>query len=228
MAKKKKRLGVNFKWLFRQGVELECDDLLSFIDTMDSGIKGEMHSFGSFLDRLTDGMDDDRKAHVIEQYADDAFGLLDRYPIIVWQSVFISLYSFFEQEMNDICRRVRRMADEKGIAKTSVAKSKNVVLPGQRCLSQFKVKLATRSRQWKRLIACVAIRNLIVHNRGSLRTNDDESERVKVFVQHARHIKIDNHGRLVLDRVFCAEMVEAMRTVLLKTIAAIPKRMFES
>jgi hypothetical protein len=225
---KKRRCGVNFKYLFKHGVEIECDDLLSFIHTMDSGLKGELKNFESFMDRLTKGMDENRKSETYEQYADDAFGLMDRYPIILWQSVFISLYAFFEQEMNDICRRVRRIANTKHIAKTRVRISMDVALPGHKCLAEFRVRLAAKSPEWKKFEGYVGVRNLIVHNRGHLRANDAESERVKTFARYNKHISIDHHKRIILERQFCVAMVEIMRVLLHKTIAAIPKKIFDS
>jgi len=227
ITRKRKYAGVDFKYIFTHGIEIECDDLLSFVQTMAGGLQSEMREFESFLDRVTEGLDETRKNEAIEHYADDAFGVMDRYPRILWQSVFISLYSFFEQEMNGICRRVRREADKKGIPKTKVPKQTGVTLPAQKCLLEFKIRLAMKSAEWKRMTAYVGVRNLIVHNRGQLRKNDDESERVKQFVRYAKYLTLDHSNTLVLEREFCVAMIETMRAVLIKTIAAIPNKLFQ-
>src|SRR6187402_1653111 len=101
-----KRQGTDSKWIIKHVIELECDDLLAFANTMSSGLQSECDRFTSSMDRITAGMDEHKKAETLELYTDDAFGLMDRYPTILWQSVFISLYSFFEQQMTDVCRRI--------------------------------------------------------------------------------------------------------------------------
>ena len=68
---------------------------------MSSGLASEAKKFESLIDRITAGMDEDRANEVAQQYADEAFGVYDRYPRVLWQSVFISLYAFFEEEMNN-------------------------------------------------------------------------------------------------------------------------------
>lgn len=101
MAKKRHKYArVKYKWLYTHAAEVECDDLRDFVYTMSSGIAGEVKKFESLIDRITAGMDVDRANDVAQQYDEEAFGVYDRYPRLLWQSSFISLYAFFEEEMN--------------------------------------------------------------------------------------------------------------------------------
>ena len=95
MVKKRRRHAqVKYKWLYTHTAEAECDDLRDFVYTMSSGLASEAKRFESLIARITAGMDEDRANDVAQQYADEAFGVLDRYPRVLWQSVLSQFMPF--------------------------------------------------------------------------------------------------------------------------------------
>jgi hypothetical protein len=225
MVKKLKYHEVNFKHIYQELVRIECDEVEQFIKTMQSALNREYLTFEEFVKEQLATVPEHRRDEVGEWYAEDADGLRNRYPRILWQVVFVSEYSLFEQQMNGLCRRIRNIARSKGIAAATVQASTDTQLPGEKCLRSFGIRLARTSKEWKRFQSLVGVRNLIVHNRGHLR-KDDESARVRAFVRRAKHITIDHHNKLVLSMEFCVKVVELMRRLLAKTVTAIPKKLF--
>lgn len=225
MAKAKlKYARVKYKWLYTHTADVECDDLRDFVYTMSGGIDAEAKKFESLIDRVTAGMEEDRANDVAQQYADEAFGIYERYPRLLWQSVFMSLYAFFDETMNDICRRVRRVADIRKITvpKLSVPEP---FLSGQPCLARYGIRLAVKSGPWKRFLAYKAIRNVVAHNLGNLK-DDPNSKTVRAFARRHANITIER-GRIILNSAFCLAVVEDMRLLLTKTIKSIPNKLFE-
>jgi len=204
--------------------EAECDDLRDFIYTMSGGLASEERKFESLIDRITGGMDKDRANDVAQQFADEAFGVYDRYPGALWQSVFISLYAFFEEETNNICRRVRKIAEAKKITAIS-AVIPDGVLPAQTCLARFSVRLAVKSAAWTRFLAYKTIRNIVAHNHGKVKV-DSDGMRAKAFASRHANIRIDG-GRITLNSEFCLSVIDDMRVILTKTIKAISQKLFE-
>src|SRR4051794_21466732 len=104
------RRTVRWEWkpFALQMLEHECEDLEDFVHTIDAGLKSQVAKFNRRLAKKTKGMSEEQKTYFIEDYAEDAFGLLERYPRLQWQSVFISLYGFFDLQMNEFCRRLRK------------------------------------------------------------------------------------------------------------------------
>lgn len=215
---------LKYKWLYTRTAEAECDNLRDFVYTMSGGMAGEAKKFDSLIERITAGMDEDQANEVAQHYDDEAFGIYDRYPRLLWQSVFISLYAFFEQEMNGICRRVRRVAELKMLGNVS-ATIPDDLLPAQKCLTRFGVRLAVKSAGWKRFLAYKAIRNIVVHNHGKVK-NDSDGNKAKAFTRRHVNIEID-HNCITLNSGFCFGVIEDMRLILIKTIKSIPQKLFE-
>jgi hypothetical protein len=224
MPNKRRGYRIKFKSLYTHTVEVECDDLRDFICTVARGLDTEAKSFESEIGRITEGMDDGLANEIAQQWADDAFGIFDRYPKLLWQSVFISLYAFFEEQMTSICRRVRKVAKAKNLCSSNVAVPSDS-LPAQECLTRFRVRLAVKSAAWRRLLAYKSIRNIVAHNHGNVRS-DNNGMKAKSFARRHANIKIER-DRITLNSEFCLTVVDDMQSILTKTIKAIPTTLFE-
>lgn len=210
---------VNIKWLLKHLIESECDDLENFVHTIKSGLESESDRFSQTIDERLQGLDEQKKAEILDWYADEAFGLLDRYPKILWQSVFISFYAFFEHEMNNICKQLRNRGATK-IPKSG-AKSPGPSLSAEPCLEQFSIDIRGSSKERKRLVAYMGIRNLIVHHRGQLRKKDKESARVRSFVKRQKTVSLNHHEEILISPDFCLEILATVRTHLVGVLEAI-------
>lgn len=231
--KKRRRYTLNRKLLHAKVINTECDMLSAYVETMADGLGHEVDRLAKQLESMTKGYDEESAQRTYDHFAEDIIYLTQDFPSILWQSVFLSLYIFFEEEMNGLCRRIRSIVEKKkGITKTKVPQVPGVVLPAQKCLMEFNVRLATKSAVWKRFEAYLGIRNLIVHNRGTLR-QDPESDRVRKFISRHRHISLNKNGkfdareRIELTKDFCVAFHKDMRTLVVKTAKAIPKKLLE-
>lgn len=211
------------KPIYRTLIGFECERLEQFIDEMRLALRSKYTSFEKFAMQQIEDAPEERRDEIAEWYAEDAHNLAEEYPRLLWQGVFISLYALFEQQMNQICHRIRAIAKQRKKSLRSAAPIGNVI-PGEACLRKCGVRLSRSSTEWKQFSRLVAIRNIIAHNHGKLR-NGEDSKHVRRHVRRMQNISIDDHGQLILSGEFCLEVAKLIRAILFKTIEKIPEKL---
>ena len=229
----KKRRGVSGKSVHRSILNHDCDELEQFIESMHSTMRSGCKRFDAYARRQIEAAAPHRQSEFAQWLAEDAHNLSVRYPRLLWQSVFVSLFSLFDKQMGDFCRRIRHVAQVNGIVRATkhegrATRDDSKGLPGEKCLRRFGVRLATKSREWKKLRSLESVRNVIVHNRGRLRKSDDDrdSKAVRAFARRAKSLKLEDGREIVVTMELCVEMAKLIRLLLNKTLNAIPQQLF--
>jgi hypothetical protein len=219
---KRKLYRVNMKHLFQTLFERRWDDRGQFIETMASALARERTNFLEFVDRQLQDMPEERRDELGELYAEDYQNLEEDYPRFLWQGVFLTLYTLFEQQMNELCTRVRRTAKKKGISEKTAPKGNHCSLPGTPGLRKLGVVLPVSSPLWRKMSRLKSARNLIVHNGGLLR-RDASSDDVKMLCRGNQNIQIEG-DQVIIGREFCAEALGVMRNIVLKAVTKVPEK----
>lgn len=223
MSGKGRRLGINRKRLYEQLVDMRWSQLEQYVDTMASALAREQKQFDNFIERQLQTLPDERHHEISEWYAEDFQNLSEEYPRFLWQGVFLTIYTLFEKQMNEFCSRMRRIADKKGLQPKRIPKDDAPQIPAVQCLRRLGLRLPIKSTPWKTMRRLTALRNCIVHNDGH-RRDGDGWELVRLLARGNRSIQIID-GHVLFGKEFCRDALHLMRTVLLKTVSAVPRKL---
>jgi len=132
-----------------------------------------------------------------------------RLALLLRRSFLISLYSFIEYSLLDICRLIRR----KDI-KVSVSDIK-----GQNDIDKAKVYITkvlcadfpSNSSRWRDIQASRRIRNCIVHNSGEVEEGSPDRKPIEDYIKVNKGLLRLSGNEIVLERGFCEKMLQATK-----------------
>lgn len=141
-----------------------------------------------------------------EDYWDSYLDEYDKYdsifPGILRESIFISLFSYFEHQLMDFCEDKEKL---KSIGGTSgLEKAKGYLSKHLGYSDLF------RGKEWGKIMKYNKVRNCLVHAGGKVSLMKDErvQEDVKKFIKETKGIEIDDNKKIELDSIFCEDFVK--------------------
>lgn len=183
----------------------ELMDFEDFHSETEASWKKINQDLESKIDRIIERHPEDRD-EIIENFSLDLHETQEKYPSIHRKSLLITIYSFFENELNDLC----------GMLSESV--SSNVKLADlqgngiERALLYLsKVAMFDLSKMGKTLpyIKNInIIRNAVVHNGGILPS--DPQHKVNVFISNTKGISGSPGRNVRLEASFINEMINML------------------
>ncbi len=217
-------MSFNLKPFLLEHVRLDCDSMESLLENLKQSIALGQTSFEGQIGQQLEKLNEADRAALLDDYADEAFGVFERFPNLMWRSMAFSLYSYFEMTMSDLCRHIRE--DGKN-SERKVKVSEQCDLPGEKCLLEFGIKLPRDSKQWNRLPFYKALRNRIAHHGASV-DNGAESAVVRTGAENMSDITISGTNSVIVGPSFCFQFMRDIQDVLTATIDAIPDEFLDA
>ena len=186
---------------------------LDYLDLMDKALKKEGKEMEKWMrkqeTKIHAGEDQALFDAAVEGMAED----LNMYSELLFESSIVSLYSYLENQLDELCSRAIKkdnltlqLSDitGKGIERARIFMKKvcRWLLPEEIL--------------WEELIYLREIRNAIVHNRGIIK-----EEKMKKFVdkQNKKEISYWPNGKLILSKTYCEKAINLVFTYLKKLSA---------
>ncbi len=154
-------MSVTFKSMSELFITLNLDSYQSYLDRIPYYLETEQVKLEEQLEKEVKGMTQENAERYYEYYFEDEMHLLKNFHYTFYESLYITLYSFFEKELYKICKRLQSTNTHKikvnhlagnGIDKYSLFLSALYDIE----ISQF--------HSWDELKKHQKIRNYIVHN----------------------------------------------------------------
>ena len=160
----------------------------------------------SHIDSILEKFPDHDHSEIIESYGWDLHVNQFKYPNIHRESTVLTIFSFLEKELNNLCDILSRFID-------SDLKFKDLSGQGvERALlylrKVIKFKFATSSKEISYIRGFNQVRNHIVHNGGELPEN--QSHKLNKFIQSNKNITGNPGGSLTILNSFIPELIEIL------------------
>lgn len=195
-----KKVDLSFRFFVLGKLEM-FEEYAQYIE---SNLEKELDSFREYMD----GLSDDDKEEFIDCHYDEIAQYRDDFPTILRNSLFISVYSFLEDKIIDLCDQPD---------KTSI-KLDDLQGNGIKRASLFikKVKkedFPDNTDEWRFINNANQVRNCIVHCGGDVEKANN-TNKVKNAVAQLENVSIDKHNKLILNDKFCFEFINISKKFL--------------
>lgn len=148
-------------------IEFSIENLNSYVLKIEEFLDKEIENFNDNFEEKTKGWNDEDKNEYGEYLSDEYWILAETHPNLLRSSMFISIYSFFEKELKDICEYYKKGKNNKQIIyPKKISKISKSLL----CLEQcYDIKFSIIIEEWKKIDEVYReIRNLFAHDGGEI------------------------------------------------------------
>lgn len=191
------------------------DDSEGMIATANEKLNNEFRELQKEEDQLPDGVN---AFDLIE--AD--FLNLNEYDKILYTSIYISVYSKFEIELNHICKECQKNEDLQISA--SDLNSRNIIGKCKKYLRKvISVDLTSLNDKWEKITKYQRIRNLIVHSDG---VSDNIDSDIKQFITDCQGISFNDNLKQIeiTQHIFVLNFINLINDYLMSIIHEINKQ----
>jgi hypothetical protein len=168
--------------------------------------------------------DKQKRALLVECYAEDVFEVERDFPRIQRQALFVSTMGVVEANIVSICRAASRILR---ISEDFKDRGPCVIARGITFLEE-KARIDTSKYQSDIRLAenLVAVRNCIAHSAGDIKSRKpDEAKKIRRFVSRVQTIDIDRHDHLIIHRGFVESSSERMQILVDRLFDSVGKRL---
>lgn len=197
-------------WIGYHGiVVLKLNQLRECAKTLENCLNQELSKLDSLIEEETAKLKEEEK-DFCDSYSDSRWNLSEVFPGISRASLFVTCYSFLEDELNKICGLSQK--EKTTSVHYSDMKGRGIER-AQRYLKKIVgIVFPDRSPVWTEILRYKDLRNIIVHNGGEVGVakDDERSKRVKDYIEKKASIHLDNQGRIQLTLDFTLGVIDAM------------------
>lgn len=203
----------------------DLENIREHCDLMESSLKKELKDFSKQINERADKLTDDEKAELCDWYSDDYWKLTDVFPNIQRSSMLIMAFSFFENQLKSICKRLKPYASSNiwlndlygdDIDRTKIY-LKEII----------KINFPNNDNNWEEITNFRDIRNLVVHDGGKL-----EKERYKKYIKLKKYIdknnkllKLDTREKILYKKEFIPHVLSTFQNFFNALLSEIKKKL---
>ena len=213
-------MGLNRRELLRIRIAFDIRNLREYVRKLEDVLRNELEKFNLRVEEETSKLPEHQKEEFYNFCSGEYWQLTEVFPHIFRSSLFVTCYSFFEHELNELCGYFHKhqscpikINDLKGDgifrAKIYLKKVVGIEFPDQ-------------STSWEDIVDYNKIRNIIVHNNGKL-DDSQKSKRIEEFIKKKSSIKLNNLKFIKFNDNFSLEIISTIKEFLDELIKVIPK-----
>ncbi|MGM0747101.1 MAG: hypothetical protein ACQEUS_04385 [Bacillota bacterium] len=192
----------NLRFYFLVSGKLET--FKEYAKYIEQSLGREIYDFEESMKELSD----EEKEEFVEYHYDEIAQFRDDFPSIMRNSLFISVYSFLEEKIIDLCGQPDETSIKledlqgNGINRASlfIKKIKKEVFPDD-------------TKEWHFITNANHIRNCIVHCGGDVEKAKNP-KRVRHAIQELKHAFESRHHKIILSEEFCLEFISVVERFL--------------
>jgi hypothetical protein len=142
-------------------------------------------------------------------FLEDRFLYASEFPNILRTSLFISCYSFLENQLVMLCKEIHK---KRKLALSLSDLSGNGIEKAHKYLKKVaQLEFPDQSKDWNFLRKCNLIRNCLVHNGGTIPDNDTKLLSAVNSINSINVKYIPFEKKIELEKEFCFDLIESIR-----------------
>lgn len=213
--------------IHKSTIKTEIDSYREYIRETAGELKTKQESFNTKVENLLRNNPENR-IDVYEWYEEQSINWNDFFPFAFNNSTYLTLYSFFEYSLKDICQSVHKYGGFK-IRAEDFGKRDYIGISRKYLHLVAGLDLADKETVWETIRKYQEIRNSIVHNNSNILKNQQEpieQQSLYKFLNKIKYVKLDNSKgtfkivdyRFLLE--FCDEIESYLMAILDKMLKA--------
>ncbi|WPL43543.1 hypothetical protein [Priestia megaterium] len=201
----------NLRYLFF--VSNELDQFRNYAEYIESSLRKEVKSY---VDRA-EGLLPEEAEEFWEWHLDEVSPYSQDFPKIMRNSLFVSIYTFLEDKIVELC-----VSDKDTLLELSDIKGQGIHQASIYLKKVLRIDFPDNSKEWQYIKKANLIRNCIVHSSGDVSKSRNETK-LRNAVQDMPSISIDKMGYINLNDELCIDFIENVDLFLKQLYAAVYK-----
>lgn len=204
---------------------IDLENIREHCDLMESSLKKELKDFRKRVDEQAEKLSSEEKTEFYEWYSDDYWKLTDVFPNIQRNSMLIMAFSFFENKLKSICKKLKPYADcniwLNDLYGDDIDRVKIYLK------EIIKINFPNDDKNWEEISNIRYIRNLVVHNGGKLeKERCKEYKKLKNYIgKNRKLLKLDKHEKIVYKKEFIPHILSTLRNFFSTLLSEIKKKL---
>jgi hypothetical protein len=191
-------------------LESEFEGFREYLTLIETHLDEKHKELEMWFEQISQGMDEEEKYRYDDMLSEQYWNLKQTYPNLLYKSFCITIYSFFENELNKFCRKAMK---EKQIDVDIAEYSGNGIRRAQQYLKKEGcIDFPDQGREWKRILMFADVRNAITHTFGELKYLSEEKKRK---LERVENTTIQNED-IYLSRDLFIQFIEDAKFILTK------------
>lgn len=190
------------RW-FEQWIDINLENLSEYAVVVEELLDSKLGRFRCWVGKEASKKVGEHQENLYEFYPDEFNQLSENFHYILRSSLFITLYSFLENQLIFLCERLHRqhgypvkLADLRGEgiirAQSYLKKIVNIDFPDQ-------------TSSWADILSYNCVRNFIIHNAGQL-DKSNKAKKAESFINTRPSIGLDGLRYIQFSKDFCLEV----------------------
>jgi|SRR3990170_4827111 len=174
-------------------IRLDIENLYHYANFTEKSLKAEMKEIETFVQ--THG----RQPSIDEEW----WNVSEVFPHLHRSAILLSIFAFFEHNLNVVCDS---LAQEHGKRLRVIDLSGRGLQRAKTYMSkEIGLSFPSTTESWQELAQLHALRNVIAHRDGMLKTDD---EPLKEYIAKSRYISVDLEGRVRLHEGILTHLLD--------------------
>jgi len=193
--------------------QLELREFRKYTFEIESKFESEKNRLAdSYEDAIKDVHPDDRR-DIAEIISEEHYMIEEIYLGIYRKSTLVSIYSYLENSLNNLCRRLYKK--QKYPIKYTDLRGKGIERAKNYLKKLNKVDFDPLNTEWSHLNALNKIRNCIVHSEGDIKYYGNREE-INTLAEHNPHLSIKDDRYLKVSRKYVDNCITTTEEFLVK------------
>ncbi|MQR86399.1 hypothetical protein GFV16_10790 [Bacillus megaterium] len=185
-------------------ISIEIDSFRDYIKYIENSFRKELASYEDGAKRVPAGFEDE----YWDYHLDEARQYSTEFPTIMRNSLFVSIYTFLESKIADLC-----VSDEKTLLTLSDIKGQGIEQASTYLKKVLLLDFPYDTKEWKYIEKAKSLRNCIVHTNGHV-SKVRKPESVEKAIKELDYVKKDKDGYISLESEFCLDFLENVHSFL--------------
>lgn len=188
-------------------VNFKLEEMKSYVEKMEEFLRDEISNFDKRFEEETSGWSNEDKNEYGEFLSDDYWTLAETHPNLLRSSMFITIYSFAENELKSLCQIYRMQNPDKRDFFTKGQRSSKINRY-LTCIEQYTgVDIISKIEKWELLDNHYReVRNILAHDGGEVDDNKEDINYLLSLLEELK-VKVNHTGLLILPDQLCLDFL---------------------
>ncbi|AXI31467.1 hypothetical protein CIB87_21375 [Priestia megaterium] len=179
-------------------ISIEVNSFRDYVRYIENSFQKEIASFEKGLEDVPAGFEDE----YLDYHIDEARQYSTEFPTIMRNSLFVSIYTFLESKIGDLC-----VPDKKSLLTLGDIKGQGIKQASTYLKKVLLVDFPHDTDEWKYIKKAQLLRNCIVHTNGQV-SKVREPKNVEAAIEELNYVNVDEKGYISLESEFCLDFLE--------------------
>ncbi|MEB1806610.1 MAG: hypothetical protein LPK26_04755 [Bacillaceae bacterium] len=199
-------------------IDFSLNDFRDYSKIVEQQFKDSLQKFEKEASELTP----DEQEEYFDHYYDEWSPFKNDFPKIHRSSLFISIYSFLESALINLCKR---SYGKYHLSSTYEDISGNGIERAKIYLTKVaEIDFPSNTKEWQFIKLCNDIRNCIVHNQSYLNSDSKKAEKLENQLKKTPLINVDVSGEITIEEGFCNLFIDTLESFLNKLFTIVGEK----